>query len=144
MKKLFVQILKFGFAGGITTIFDFSIFALLNMFGVPYIISNICSYLCAILVSYWMSMNFVFARKEEWSRKKEFVVFVILSLLGLLLNLFLLWFFYEVFYKKSTFINLYITDNTGKMICKIGATIMLHIFNFCSRKIFLEKRFSTE
>ncbi len=139
MKRLFVQLFKFGLAGGITTVIDFAVFALLNIFGMKYIISNICSYLCAIFANYWMSMNFVFVRKEDWTRKKEFLIFVVLSIIGLFFNVFFLWLFYDVLYKNAVVEVQYANDN-GKMVCKIGATVLLQIFNFCSRKIVLEKR----
>ena len=40
----------------------------------------------SVIVNYILSMKFVFARKEDMSRKKEFVLFLILSVIGLGIN----------------------------------------------------------
>lgn len=139
MKKLLIQILKYSLTGVIAAIVDFVVFSLLSMLRIHYIVSNICSYSCSMITNYWMSVNFVFDHKEGWSRKKEFAVFVGLGLIGLFLNTFFLWFFYDVIYIDLAGKNDASTDQIGKMICKAGATAVLLIYNFVSKKIFLEK-----
>lgn len=139
MKKLLLQVMKFGLAGIAATIIDFAVFHFLSMCSVYYIVSNICSYFCSMLANYWMSVNFVFHHREGWSRKKEFVMFLFLSLIGLFINTFFLWFFYDILYVHIVRQNIQNTGNIGKLLCKIGATIVLLIYNFISKKLFLEK-----
>ncbi len=138
MKNLFIQILKYSLTGVITAIIDFAVFSLLSMYHIHYIASNIASYFCSMIANYWLSVNFVFDHKDGWSRKKEFAVFVCLSLIGLLINTFFLWFFYDVIY-------LYLLGNdavnsvqAGKMLCKAGATSILLVYSFLSKKLFLK------
>lgn len=140
MEKLFVQVMKFGLTGLVSTIVDFVVFSILNLLWINYVISNIISYICSMIVNYWMSMNFVFVRKDNWSRKKEFIFFVLLSMAGLLINTFTLWILYDIFYKKVPGLKDGIDEHLGKLICKMGATVILLFYNFVSRKIFLEKR----
>ncbi|MDE7310469.1 MAG: GtrA family protein [Eubacterium sp.] len=139
MKKLFIQILKYSLAGVIAAIVDLAVFSLLSMYHVYYIVCNIASYSCSMLTNYWMSVNFVFDHKKGWSRKKEFTAFVGLSLIGLFINTFSLWFFYDVVFINMAGNGVENKGETGKMICKVGATAILLVYNFISKKIFLEK-----
>ena len=40
----------------------------------------------SVIINYILSMKFVFERRDDMDRKREFVIFVILSLIGLGLN----------------------------------------------------------
>ncbi len=140
MENLFKQIMRFGFAGIICAMFDFAVFRMLDMLQVGYIAANIVSYICTIMVNYWMSMNFVFVRKQNWSRRREFLVFVLLGVAGLLINTASLWMLYHVFYNNVMAKKTEMSEEMGKLVCKAGATVILLIYNFVSRKIFLEKK----
>jgi putative flippase GtrA len=72
-------------------------------------------------------MKFVFTRRDDISKKKEFIVFLILSIVGLLINQAMMWIMVDkllIYY----------------MISKIIVTGIVMIWNFISRKIFLEKK----
>ena len=70
-------------------------------------------------------MKYVFAHKEGMSRRREFIIFVVLSVIGLVLN---------------DGIVLALNDGLGleANIAKICATVLVMVYNFVTRKIFLE------
>jgi putative flippase GtrA len=84
-------------------------------------------------------MKFVFERKEDMSRKKEFVIFVILSIIGLGVNEVILLVCSGIYTGSETLSTL-VGDTLWFAISKIIATAIVMIYNFVSRKIFLEKK----
>lgn len=127
MKRLFTQLLKFGVVGVIATIIDFFfLFLFTDIFGMYYLLSAAISFVLSTLFNYVASMRFVFKSKfSKGEKSKELTLFVILSVSGLLLNQFLLWFFVEK-------IALYY------MAAKIIVTFFVMTWNFIPRKVWLE------
>ena len=87
MKKLFAQIIKFGFVGGLCFLIDFVISTalfhlLINITSrsAATAVGGFVGFTISVVVNYVLSMKFVFERKEDMSRRKEFVIFVILLL----------------------------------------------------------------
>lgn len=127
LKKLIVQLFKFGIVGVIAFAVDYGFMVLFTeVFGIHYMASSTISFLISVVVNYLLSMRYVFQRKEDLDRKAEFIIFVILSAVGLGVNELCMWLF---------------TSKLGiaYYFSKIGATAIVMIWNFVSRKIFLEK-----
>ena len=76
-------------------------------------------------------MKYVFRRKKNANRVKEFIVFVILSAIGLLLNQLLMW---------------GAVDGMGiyYVAAKVLATAVVMVYNFVSRKLILEEKSQEE
>lgn len=126
--QLFWQIIKFGIVGTIAFFVDFLIFIFLtDVVEIHYLISSTLSFTVSVTVNYLCSMSFVFQRKEGMSRQREFIIFVVLSLMGLGVNQIAMWIFVEKFFISTK-------------ISKILATFFVMVWNFVTRKIFLEKR----
>ena len=141
MKKLIEQVMKFGIVGVISFAIDFGIYSILVYFTpVPLLVANFFGFTVSVIFNYVMSMKFVFERKENMDKKAEFVIFVILSLVGLVLNEFLVWLFVEFAYENIAIVAKLFSHNMMKMIGKILATGIVMVYNFISRKIFLEKK----
>lgn len=49
-------------------------------------VANTISFSVSLIFNYVASMKFVFTHKEDMNRKKEFIIFVVLSIIGLLIN----------------------------------------------------------
>ena len=77
------------------------------------------------LFHYWLSMKYVFDHREGMSRKREFTIFTILSVIGLGLND--LYMFVGV-----TFLSI------GYQAMKAIATFLVTWYNYFSRRFFLE------
>ena len=128
MKKILVQFTKFGFVGCICFIIDYGIMVLLTeVFSVPYLISCAISFSVSVVVNYYLSMKYVFASRNDMSKQQEFTLFVILSVIGLLLTELLMWTMVDYL-------------SIHYMLSKIVVTGIVMIFNFVTRKIFIEAK----
>ncbi|OYO93877.1 sugar translocase, partial [Lachnotalea glycerini] len=110
MKKLIEQIMKFGVVGFLCFFIDyFVLFAATEYLGINYLISSAISFSVSVIVNYILSIKFVFDTKKDTNKIKEFILFVVLSLIGLGINQIIMWFTVEkmmVYYmpakKKAT------------------------------------------
>ena len=126
MTKILTQFGKFGFVGIVCFIIDYGLMILLTeFFNVPYLISCGLSFSVSVVVNYYLSMKYVFVSRDDLSKKKEFVIFVALSIAGLILTELLMW----LMVSKLAI---------HYMFSKIVVTGIVMIFNFVTRKIFLE------
>lgn len=152
MKKLIEQILKFGVVGIIAFVIDYCITIgcktlfvgpCIELFGTgePAIyFSNTCGFVISVTFNYLASMKYVFERREDTSRKREFIVFFSLSVVGLIINLIVL---YLCLAFIKAFIPALYTYGDGffaNSFGKVAATAVVMVYNFITRKIFLEKR----
>lgn len=141
MKKLINQIMKFGVVGILAFLIDYGVFVLLaNGLQINYLIANIFGFTLSLIFNYIMSMKFVFERKENADKKKEFVTFAILSVIGLILNELIILGCVDGIYLNSTFLQEKIDIGLAKQAGKIIATGIVMVYNFISRKIFIEGR----
>lgn len=125
MKKLISQFFKFGVVGVIAFIVDYlSLYLLTEFLNVYYLISSIISFLLSIIVNYILSIKWVFDIKKRQSFK-DVIIFTLLSAIGLLINLLVMYLSVEVF-------------KIYYMIGKLIATFIVMIWNFVTRKMFLE------
>ena len=128
MQKLLAQIMKFGVVGVIATVIDFGIMNLLHYgLGLNILIANTSGFIISLIFNYLASMKYVFAHKEGMSRRREFIIFVVLSVIGLALN-------DGIVLALNAGLGLGLEAN----IAKICATALVMVYNFVTRKIFLE------
>lgn len=147
MKQLMTQILKFGAVGGLCAAIDFGItivasisFRSMGMAtDTAALVAAFFGFLISVIVNYILSMKYVFVRDENMNRKKEFIIFIILSVIGLVIN--------ELIIKGSMAVaasvlaELYYNQPTLVTIgAKVIATGIVMVYNFITRKIFLEKK----
>ena len=126
--KLFAQIIKFGFVGGTSFLIDAGILFLLTEFvGVHYLISGAISFTASVIYNYILSIKWVFDAKEDVNKVQELAVFIGLSVIGLSLNQLFMWLFVDIFHIYY-------------MFSKIIATAIVMVYNFVTRKIFIEKK----
>lgn len=128
MKKLIAQIFKFCVVGGTAFLIDYGVMiALTELCGINYLISSGISFVVSVIYNYILSVRWVFEVDENGDKRKEFVIFIVLSLIGLGLNQLLMWVFVSmihIFY----------------MVAKIIVTAIVMLYNFITRKLFLEKK----
>ena len=128
MRKLIEQMIKFGFVGFLCFFIDYGIMVVLTeVAGIVYLVSSACSFTVSVIVNYILSVTFVFETDKEKSRIKEFIVFVFLSIIGLGINQLCMWFGVELLH-------------ISYLIVKIGATAVVMVYNFISRKLIIEKK----
>ncbi len=123
-ENLLIQIFKFIIVGGIATLIDFILlFVFKEIVHLQVIISNTLSFCISLIYNYIASVRWVFDVNRDKDPKKNFLIFLIFSIIGLAINDFIM---YLLINKLSTFIS------------KIIATAIVMIFNFITRKMFLE------
>ena len=126
MKKLIEQILKFGIVGFIAFIIDYGLLALLTeVCGINYLMSASLSFIASVVFNYAASMRYVFRHKEGMSKTREFTIFVMLSVIGLVINNACMWAGVEL-------------CGIHYLITKLVATFIVMVWNFVTRKIFLD------
>ena len=126
MGRLIEQFLKFGTVGVISTAIDFLVLALLTELAkLDPVLSAAVSFTVSVVFNYLASMRFVFRRREDLGRMTEATIFIVLSIAGLGINELLMW-------VGSVELGL------NYMLVKIFATAIVMVWNFCSRKRWLE------
>lgn len=127
LKNLVKQFLKFGVVGVIATVIDFGVMILLHeVFGVNPVAAAAVSYCVSLAFNYWASMRYVFVHREELSRTKEFVIFIVLSTVGFFLNEFIMWAGTQAL------------GDSWYVVVKVFATGLVMLWNFFSRKKWLD------
>ncbi|MDO5043544.1 MAG: GtrA family protein [Slackia sp.] len=110
----------------IAFVIDYGLLALLTeLFGINYLVSATISFTASVVFNYVASMRYVFTHKEGMSRRREFIIFVVLSVIGLLINNGCMWAGVELL-------------GIHYLLTKIVATAIVMIWNFVTRKIFLD------
>lgn len=125
-QKLLIQIFRFGIVGGLAFAIDYLILILCReLFYLPILLSSAIAFSISVIFNYILSIAWVFDVNKEKDKKRNFIIFILLSIVGLII----------------TEIIMYIGTNIVHihyLIVKIVATIIVMIFNFITRKIFLE------
>ena len=126
MKKLIAQIMKFGIVGGIAFVIDYGLLAFCTeILHINYLVSATIGFTVSVVFNYVASMRYVFAHKEDMSRRREFVIFVVLSVIGLIINNAVMWAGVEI-------------ASVHYLVVKILATAIVMVWNFVTRKLFLD------
>lgn len=128
MKSLIIQIGKFGVVGAICFLIDWGVLVFLTEgMEFHYLLSGGISFLVSVAVNYMLSRRFVFTMGKQKNRGQEFMLFLILSAVGLGIN-------------EAAMYVLVEQGEIHYMISKIIATVIVMIYNFLSRKIVLEAK----
>ncbi|MGB2763457.1 MAG: GtrA family protein [Candidatus Aminicenantaceae bacterium] len=117
-----IQLFKYGFVGGIAFCVDFgSLFFLTEVIKIHYLISAAIAFILGLLTNYTLSILWVFPKRAIADKRIEFLLFLIIGLVGLGLNEVIIWFFTE-------FIHFYY------LISKLFSTVVVFFWNFFARK----------
>ena len=149
MKKLIDQILKFGVVGIISFIVDFVITMAVSTLlrtsvgmttSQAALVGAFFGIVISVIVNYILSMKYVFERREDLDRKKEFTIFVVLSIIGLGINELIILFCIDLVYVNWAWLHNLIGATLATAGAKIVATAVVMVYNFVTRKIFLENK----
>ena len=124
--ELFNQIMKFGVVGGIAFIIDYICLIISKeIFELSVLLSAAIAFIISVIFNYILSIKWVFNVNKEIDQKKNFIIFIVLSIIGLILTEIIMWFGTDII-------------KISYLIVKIFATAIVMIFNFITRKKFLE------
>ena len=125
MKRLLSEIFRFLLVGGVAFFIDFFLLYLFTeIIGIYYLISAVIAFLGALAFNYILSLSWVFKERK----RKGFsgaLIFLALSLMGLILNQIILYLTVEGI-------------NINYLWGKIIAAFIVMVYNFTTRKIFIE------
>ena len=126
MKKIINQLFKFGIVGGIAFVIDYGLLYLLTeKIGIYYLVSSLISFSVSVIFNYIASVLWVFDVDKEKSKVRNFIYFFGLSIVGLGINELIMW-------GGVDKLHIYY------MLVKLFATAVVMVFNFITRKMFLE------
>lgn len=129
IKQLATQFMKFGVVGVIAFAIDYGVLMLLSqLLGMEPVLAAGISFTVSVVFNYLASMKYVFTHREGMSRRREFVTFVILSVIGLGINELIIWVGTMRFG----------TGAFAVTAAKVVATAIVMVYNFVTRKIFLD------
>lgn len=117
-----IQMLRYLFVGFAAFGVDFAtLYLMTEVMGLHYLVSNIFGFVFGLACNYLLSIRWVFAHRKHQSRRKEFVLFTLVGLAGLLINQAVMW---------------GMTDVAGVyyLYSKIVATGIVFFWNFFVRK----------
>lgn len=121
----FVQLLRYGFVGGIAFVADYgTLYVLTEFVYIHHLVSAGIAFILGVLVNYALSTRWVFVEHSTANKMTEFTVFAIIGIIGLGLNEFII----------------YIgTDLCGLhyMLSKLISTGSVFFWNFFARKYIL-------
>lgn len=143
--KLWQQLINFGTVGGVCFAIDYfvgllSLNAIILFFSKPYfemasIIGSTIGVIVSVIVNYVFDFKFVFERKQNLDRKTEFIIFILLSKIGLFINSFIIWIAVESMYDRVSLLH-NASLNMVYSCAKFMTTGIVMIYNFVIRKIF--------
>ena len=150
MKKLLDQIAKFGIVGVICFFIDYAVgIVAMNIalrvlgegsFSTASAIGAVFGFIVSVIANYILSFKFVFERKDNLDRRAEFVIFLVLSVIGLGINSLIMWGFTGPVYGGSAALQKLLSYNKAYTVGKIIATAVVMVYNFITRKVFLSKK----
>ncbi len=123
--KTHIQMLRFAATGGIGTLVDYLLlYSLTEYLHVYYLFSAVISFFVCMVINYFLSIRWVFNKRKYGTGVKEFGLFILTGIGGLLLNEVLIWAFTEklgMYYLWS----------------KTMALVFLFLYSFFVRKVLL-------
>ncbi|WP_300857385.1 GtrA family protein [uncultured Clostridium sp.] len=123
--KEMYKFIKFGFVGILNTLINWIIFAILNICGVYYLVSNFIAYIVATINSYIWNSKWVFKYNGE-RRNETTIKFIVLNLIGLVLNTSILY----------LLVDKLLVD---KLIALIITTLIVMVINYIANKMWVFK-----
>lgn len=130
--KLGQQILKFGAVGFLCFFIEYVLLILIKeVLGWNVILANTIAFTVSAVVNYILSIVFVFDTDKKANKGKQFIIFFLLAVGGLIIN--------NIVLKLGT-LALDTFWSRSYIIVKPFATGVVMVYNFITRKLFIEKK----
>ena len=124
--ELFKKIMRFGVVGGLAFVIDYSTLIICHeLFHIPVLIATTIAFIVSVIFNYILSVKWVFDVDKSKSEKRNFILFIVFSVIGLILTDVIMWIGVDLLL-------------ISYLIVKIVATAIVMVFNFVTRKMFLE------
>ncbi len=132
LKNNLKQFISYFCVGGTAALVEWGTFYLFsNVFGIFYQLATVLSFIFSTTVNWILGRMFTFKGSEyKGHEAKEMMLVFLVSLIGLGINMALMWLFVSVFGLSS---------GLQKLASKIMATGIVFFWNFLSRKLLIYK-----
>lgn len=125
--KKYKEIINYLIFGGLTTVVSIATYALFaKVFHIDYLISNVLSWILAVLFAYITNKIFVFESKSK-KNIKEIISFFFFRIVSLVMEMIILYIFVDMFH---------IDD----LVTKIIAQVIVIVANYVFSKVFVFKK----
>lgn len=130
--KLGQQIMKFGLVGFLCFFIEyFSLILFKELLAMNVIVANTAAFTISAVINYILSIFFVFETDKKANKAKQFIVFFVLAIGGCIIN--------NIVLKLGTMV-LDPFWSRSYIIVKPFTTGVVMVYNFITRKIFIEKK----
>lgn len=120
-----LEFFRYGLASLAALVVDFALLAFFTeIIGLHYLISGAIGFTAGLVLIYLLSIGWVFRRRKMDNWHKEWILFAVIGLVGLLINEFGLWVLTEKLHIHY-------------LVSKLGASVAVFLWNFSARKYFL-------
>lgn len=121
LKNRVSEILRFCFVGGVSFFIDYGLLYFgIEVFKLNYLISSAIAFSIAVIVNYFLCIQFVFKQVNS-QNKKVLIIFIGSSIVGLILNQICMYSFVEVL-------------KIHYLIAKIFATAIVTVWNYVMKR----------
>jgi putative flippase GtrA len=128
-KTLITQASKYFIVGGSCAIIDFALlYYLTTAADLNYLVSSMISFMTGAIVNYFLCVAWIFKTRVISNRYFEFLLYMVITAVGLVINTGLVWYFTE---KAGLYF----------MLSKIFATAITLVWNFTVRKFLLHTNY---
>jgi putative flippase GtrA len=122
---MLVRAARYFVVGGVSAVFDIGFFYVFaKLLGYNYLVVATVGFALAVLVNYFLSVRFVFKSGVRFSRAHELILIYLVSGVGLLLHL-------AILYAAVDWLAIEL------MLSKLGATFGTFLWNFLARHYFV-------
>ena len=123
--NIFIQIFRYFFAGGIAFVIDFLLlYFLTDVLQLYYLFSSIVGFTVGLVITYLLSIFWIFDQRRFKNRTHEFLIFAIIGIVGLSLTTLCMYIF-------TTTIGLHY------LLSKIITVVLVSFVNFVLKKTIL-------
>ena len=123
--NIFIQIFRYFFAGGIAFVIDFLLlYFLTDVLHLHYLLSSVISFSVGLVITYLLSIFWIFDQRRFDNRTHEILIFVIIGIVGLGLTTLCMYLFTD-------------TLKLHYLLSKIITVVLVSFVNFVLKKTIL-------
>lgn len=128
--------MKFGLVGVLCFAIEYILLIVLKeLMGLPVLVANTTAFTVSAIINYILSIAFVFDTDKKANKAKQFIVFFVFAIGGCIIN--------NLVLKGGTLLLDRFWDRSYILV-KPFATGVVMVYNFITRKLFIEKKTADE
>jgi putative flippase GtrA len=128
----YIQFLRYAVVGGIAAVVDVAVFHITaNGFGFSWLAAKSLSFICGLMVNYFLSRQWVFNKKER-NFYKEVIPFSVIGVIGLLISFLILYILIDL--KVMSMMLPLLSGELKKTAANAVAIFLVLFWNFIARK----------